>query len=261
MASRALARRDTVPLGVVAVIALAWSAAIGAEVSGHAGALHHDALIEGNLPPLVALGVFVAAWQLMIAAMMLPSALPMGRLHATAASAYPEPGKARAAFVAGYGAVWTAFGAAAFIGDTGIHRTVDSTPWLAQRPWLVAGSLLVVAGLAQFLPLTQACLRSCRHPFAFMLDRFRPGVRGAFQTGRDHGLYCLGCCWGLMLVMFAAGVANLAWMATLTVLMTYEKVGRRGQQIVPAIGSALMVWGALVVAHVQWLPHALSGPR
>lgn len=255
----AVAGRQRWPVGVMAAIALGWMAAIAAEVSGHSGALHHDALIEGTLEPGVAMLLFVGAWQLMIAAMMLPSALPMIRLHATASAAHPEPERVRIAFVAAYAMVWTIFGAAAFAADTVIHRSVDATPWVGARPWLIAGALLVTAGAGQFLPLTQSCLRSCRHPYAFLLHRFQPGVREAFRLGTDHGLYCLGCCWALMLVMFAAGVANIAWMAGLTAVMTYAKIGRRGEALLPAVGITLIAWGGLVLLHAAWLPHALAG--
>jgi predicted metal-binding membrane protein len=259
MATTVAPGRDRLSDGLVVAVAAAWVVALIAEAGGRSSGFHHDALLEGSLPLVLALGVFIAAWQLMIVAMMLPSTLPMVRLFGNASSAHPEPGRAQAAFLGGYVLVWTTFGAIAFVGDAGLHRTVDATPWLAERPWVVAGALLVAAGGAQFLPLTQACLRSCRHPFAYLLHRFRPGTRAGFQLGRDHGLYCLGCCWGLMLVMFAAGVANLSWMAGLTAVMVYEKVGRHGQRLAPIVGVVLVAWGVLVAAHAGWLPHALSG--
>jgi predicted metal-binding membrane protein len=259
MSATVAPRRDHVPVPIAAAIALAWAAAIAAQTTGHPSALHHDALIEGSLPVAVTLLIFVAAWQLMIAAMMLPSATPMIHLFAKASSAHPETGRAQAAFIAGYITVWTSFGAIAFCGDAVVHHVVDATPWLGERPWLVAGILLATAGVAQFLPLTQACLRSCRHPVAYLMQHFRPGTRAAYDVGVDHGLYCLGCCWGLMLVMFAAGVANIAWMAGLTAVMTYEKLGRRGDRIMPVVGAVLIAWGAAVIVHAGWLPHALAG--
>ena len=77
--------------------------------------------------------------------------------------------------------------------------------------------------------------------------------------GRGHGLFCLGCCWALMLVMFAAGVSNLLWMAGLAAVMAYEKIGRRGQQLSPVVGAVLLAWAGLVLAHPAWLPHAMAG--
>jgi predicted metal-binding membrane protein len=249
----------TVPWAVLAGVAAAWVAAAAAALTGRAAWLGHDRLIEGSLPLPFALVLFVAAWQLMIVAMMLPSTLPMLRLYGGAASRDERPRMARVAFVGGYATVWTVFGALAFVGDATVHQVVDSTPILAAHPWWVAAGLLAVAGAAQFLPLTEACLHSCRHPVAYLLHAYRPGVRAGYELGRSHGFYCLGCCWGLMLVMFAAGVANLAWMAALTAVMVYAKVGRRGDALLPAVGVVLMVWAVLVAVHPAWLPTALSG--
>jgi predicted metal-binding membrane protein len=259
LGARPALRRPAAPIAIWVLVTAAWVAAVVAEVSRRASLLHHDTLIEGSLPLAVALLVFVAAWQLMIAAMMLPSALPMLDLYARASLRQQRPSSEVAAFVGGYVVIWTEFGAAAFLGDAVIHQIVDSTPTLGAHPWWVAGSLLLVAGAAQFLPLTQACLRSCRHPLAFLVQHYRPGVPAGYRLGRSHGLYCLGCCWGLMLVMFAAGVANLAWMAALTAVMVYEKVGRGGQRFAAAVGVVLIVWAALVLAHPSWLPNALAG--
>jgi len=211
------------------------------------------------LPLPVALILFVAAWQLMIAAMMLPSTLPLLQHFRRAASAHPNPGRAEAALIAGYFTVWTVFGAAALLGDGMLHRAVDANPWLAERPWLVAGTLLVVAGAAQFMPLTQACLQTCRHPVGYLMQKYRPGTRAAYELGVHHGMFCLGCCWALMLVMFAAGVAGLVWMAALAAVMVYEKVGRHGSLLAVVAGLALLMWGTLVLAHPGWLPQPLAG--
>jgi predicted metal-binding membrane protein len=91
------------------------------------------------------------------------------------------------------------------------------------------------------------------------MHHYRRGVRAAFQLGYRHGLFCAGCCWALMLIGFAAGVASLWWMAALTALMVYEKTARHGQIAVPVAGAVLLLWSALVFAHPWWLPAALSG--
>ena len=109
-------------------IALAWALAVAAEISGHGAALHHDALIEGKLPYALALALFLVAWQAMIAAMMLPSSLPLVRLFAAASADQPRPRAAMAAFLGGYTLIWTAFGWLAFVGDTMVHATVDRDP-------------------------------------------------------------------------------------------------------------------------------------
>src|SRR5262249_4095890 len=128
------ARRGA-PRPVLAAIAVGWALAIVAEVTGRAHALHHDALIEGGPPLWTALLLFLVAWQAMIAAMMLPSSLPLMRLFEAASRKQEHLSRVRGAFVAGYVVVWTVFGALAFTGDVAVHRTVDSWPWLSEREW------------------------------------------------------------------------------------------------------------------------------
>ena len=231
------------PLVIVAAIAVAWAVAIGAEITGTAQLMHHDALAHSDLPPIAALGIFVLAWQLMIVAMMLPSSLPLIRLFRVAAANQPRPGTAMAGLLLGYVAVWTAFGVVAFLGDLGLHRVVHGWSWLEARPQLMAGSVLVLAGAFQFSSLKERCLRECRHPGPFLLQHYGRGVEAAFRLGKAHGLFCLGCCWALMLVGFAAGVANLWWMAALTAVMVFEKTGRGGERGVVPIGAGLIVLG------------------
>ena len=185
--------------------------------------------------------------------------MPLLRLFAAAATGQPRPRAAIAAFLAGYALVWTAFGWLAFVGDTMVHATVDRTPWLQHHEWLIAGGTLALAGAFQFSALKDRCLEVCRHPGAFLLRHYERGLPGALALGRRHGLFCLGCCWALMLLMFAAGVANLWWMAGLTALMVYEKTGSAGRRAVPVAGIALLACAALVLAHPHWLPALLGG--
>lgn len=247
------------PRVVLVAIGGAWLLAIAAQVTGGAVLVHHDALIESGLPFSAALGLFLVAWQAMTAAMMLPSSLPMIRLFGAASAGVERRGRTLGALVGGYALVWTAFGAVAFFGDLGLHRLVDASPWLRERTWLVAGGVIAVAGLFQFSSLKDRCLDQCRHPAVYLLRHYRRGVREAFDLGWGHGLFCLGCCWALMLLMFAAGVANLVWMAILTAVMVSEKAGRQGRRLAPVVGVALLVWAGLVLAHPAWLPRALSG--
>jgi predicted metal-binding membrane protein len=254
-----IARRRGVPVPVILVVAGAWVVVVAAQETGNAGRLHHDSLIEGGPPLWAALGVFLLAWQAMIGAMMLPSSLPMVRLFTRAAEGQPRPGVVTAAFLAGYALVWTGFGAVAFLGDVGIHRMVDATPWLADHEWLISAGVLITAGAFQFTDLKDRCLDQCRHPGPFLMRHYRRGTSGAFALGRRHGLFCLGCCWALMLLMFAAGVASLVWMAALGAAMYYEKAGHHGRAITPVVGVALVSWGVVVAAHPAWLPAALAG--
>jgi predicted metal-binding membrane protein len=250
--------RGRVPRTVVVAIAGAWALALTAELTGTAGRLHHDALLEGGPALWAALPLFLLAWQAMVTAMMLPSSLPLLRLFDTVTRRHDEAGQVRAAFIGGYAAVWAGFGAFAFLGDGVVHHVVDALPWVAERPWLVAGGVLAVAGAFQFSDLKDRCLSKCRHPGPYLLAHYRRGRSGAFWLGFGHGVFCLGCCWALMLLMFAVGVAHVAWMAALAALMVYEKTGRHGYRAARVAGAVLLVWAAVVLAHPGWLPDALS---
>jgi len=233
--------------GVYAVIGLAWLLAIVTEATGSAGAFHHHTLIEDGPPLWVGMPLFVLSWQVMIAAMMLPSSLPFIRIFTQASAARPHVRRARWAFLGGYASVWTAFGMAAFVGDMFIHASVDRSPWLTAHPQVVGGGVLLLAAGFQFSAVKDRCLDVCRHPAAFMLRYYRRGTGAAFDVGRRHGLFCLGCCWALMLVSFAVGVANLPWMALFTALMVFEKTGPGGERGVVPIGAGLAGLGVLVL--------------
>lgn len=286
-------RRAGVPGAIVAAIALAWALALAAEgasssllgsglASGGGGAastgtsaiaffcpLHLAGAVGGgarfgwfhtrSVSFWLAFGLFLVAWQVMIAATMLPSSLPLVRLFARASVTAPGRGRAMAGFFAGYALVWTVFGAGAFAADAFLHRLIASDTVLRTRQRWLAGGLLALAGAFQFTPLKDRCLTQCRHPAAFLLRHYRRGVRGGFVLGRRHGLFCLGCCWALMLVMFGAGLASLVWMALLTVLMTYEKTGRGGRRAARVAGIALLAAGLITIAHPAWLPPLVSG--
>lgn len=253
------ARSASLPAIIPAAIAAAWCLAIGAQLSGSAAFLHHDTLIERGPAPPVALALFVLAWLVMVAAMMLPSSLPLMRMFAVASANQPRSALMLAAFIAAYAAIWSAFGLAAFAGDVAVHRIVDRDAFLNAHPWIVSGGVLAVAGAFQFSALKDACLRACRLPANFLMRHYRRGLRAAFELGSRHGLFCVGCCWALMLISFAAGFASLWWMAGLTALMVFEKTASGGRAAVPVAGAILLVWSALVIAHPPWLPAAFSG--
>jgi predicted metal-binding membrane protein len=188
----------------------------------------------------------------MIVAMMLPSAVPLIRLFTAASARQPRAGVVVTVFVAGYLAVWAFFGLAALGFDAGVHRTVDAWPWLDAHSGLVAAATLALGGAFQFSRLKDACLRTCRHPGAFLLAKYRRGAGAALRIGWSHGLFCLGCCWALMLVAFALGVTDLALMATFTTLMSYEKIGRHGEVLARRAGIALL--GAALAVGVTAAP-------
>jgi predicted metal-binding membrane protein len=236
------------PRAIVVSIAVAWALAIGGQLGGAAALFHHDALIQGSLPLVVALVVSMLAWQAMVVAMMIPSSLPLIGLFARTSRRQSRPHAAMTAFLGGYALVWTAFGSAAFLFDVAVHASVDAWPWLHRNDWLIGGAVLVLAGAFQFSPLKYACLDSCRGPESFLLRHYDRGVRPALRLGMRHGVFCVGCCWALMLVMFAVGVANLVWMAALTAVMVHEKTRPAGRTAVPVTGAALLGLASIVLA-------------
>ncbi len=196
----------------------------------------------------------------MVAAMMLPASLPAVRALEGSAVAVARPGTAIAAFLAAYALVWTAYGAAAFMYDVGLHRFVDTVPWLGARPWLIESSAVVAAGIYQFVPLKRRGLRACRHPVAASTGATsgRAVVLVAGRFGLVHALDCLASSWALMLLMFAAGFANLAWMAVLALAMVAETVAPRGSRVASGIGLGLLALGALIVV-TGWIPAFVAG--
>lgn len=241
-----------------AVIVGAWVLAIVAELTGRAHLVHHHDLVEGTLPVAATLALFLVAWQAHVAAMMLPSSLPLIALFRRASQGQPHPVAARAAFIGGYAVVWTGFGIVMLGGDSLLHAGVDRWPALDQ-PSVIGGGALLIAGAFQFSSLKDQCLRQCRHPAVFLTAHYRRGVGAAWNLGVRHGVFCLGCCWALMVVMFMVGIANLAWMAPLALVMLYEKTGAGGRRAAAPIGVVLIALGSLVLLDPAWLPGALGG--
>lgn len=225
---------------VPAMIAGSWVIVLVAQATGTAAALHHHALIEGGPPLWVAIPLFLVAWQVMVVAMMLPASLPTIRVVEAAMRMLDRPRRARAAFLGAFAVSWAVFGLLAFTGDFVLHHVVDTTPWLAARPWLIEAGILAVAGAYQFVPLKRRSLAACRHPGSLAPTAPVP-EQGAARLGLRHGLDCLGSSWALMLVMFAAGFASLWSMAALTVLMVYEATGRHGHRAATAAGIVLIL--------------------
>ncbi len=203
-------------------------------------------------------GWFVGIWVTMMAAMMLPSVAPMVLLFARVSGERARRGQAPLVpswlFVAGYLAVWTTAGLAAY----GLYRAgvAAGTGWLSwdrAGPY-VAGTALAVAGLYQLTPLKDVCLRHCRSPLDFLLHGWRSGRTGAVRMGVEHGVYCLGCCWGLMLALFAVGVMSLFWMAVVAAVILVEKVAPRGRQLSLVSAVALVALGVWVAADPASVP-------
>ena len=237
-----------------ALMAGAWAVAVVATFTHQRYLIDHQyLLVESRLPWLAALAIFLAAWQIMTFAMMLPFSLPVVNMLVCASRGQGRPRATQAAFLIGYAAIWTAFGLGAFLGDTLIHRLVFAWPWLALHSWVIGSTTLAVAGAFQFSRLKERCLTACRSPFAFFLRYPSRGVAAAWRLGLRHGELCLGTCGALMLVMFGLGVGSLAWMAMLAVLMAAERAVPRSRQVRLTSGIALLALSALWAAQPAWL--------
>jgi len=239
---------------LVAAIAAASGLAIAAELTDRVQWVHHHHLLAGDMTFLGSVALFLLAWQEHIAAMMLPSSLPMISLFYQASSGQHRPEIVRIAFVGGYLVVWTAFGVVAVAGDALLHAALHLQPGLLDQSERMAGGVIAVAGAFQFSRLKDRCMDRCRHPGTFLVRYYQPGTAGAFTLGVRHGLFCLGCCWALMLVMFMVGIANLAWMVPLALLMLYEKAGPGGDRVVRPVGALLLLLGVLIAVEPSWIP-------
>lgn len=229
--------RDAAP--VVVASAAAWLLLISAALSGTGALIRHDRLLEGGPPLWLATMAFVAGWQVMVIAMMVPASVPAFRRFAA--------GRRLPGFAAAYLAVWTGFGLGIFLFDAGVHLTVNHWVWLAEHPWLIAGTTLVVCGTYQLSDLKSRALATCRE-----LTHLRPRESSCY-AGAIHALHCLGASGGLMLLAFALVASNLAAMAALTVAMVFE-VTPFGRVIVKPLGYALIALGVLVLFGPVALP-------
>lgn len=199
-----------------------------------------------NLP------VFLAGWVLMLTAMMLPSELNyIGAFAGMLRSRGSTPGeRARIMtyFISGYGLAWVLYGLGAYLLDAVVRAvSPEIIAWNRQGP-LLAGAVLIIAGLFQLSSLKHVCLKGCRSPLSFFAQYWKSGNAGAVAMGFRHGLVCVGCCWAMMGVMFAVGVMSLTWMAVLTLMMFAEKVLPKGHKLATPIAiffAAMGIWIAV----------------
>lgn len=233
----------------VALVSGAWAALGLLGASAYAPYFSHAFEWSEELTA-ARVAAFVAGWVLMSVAMMLPTSLPILTVFRTITRG--EPGLV-GLVVAGYLAIWGLFGAVALLGDGGLHALVDALPSLEA---LLPGALLLTAGLFQFSPLKYACLTQCRSPIGFVIQNWSGGHRGwrAFLLGVKHGVFCIGCCWALMLLMFGVGGISLGWMLVLAAIMFVEKAVAWGQWVVRPVGAVLALWGLALLAHWPGVP-------
>jgi len=207
-------------------------------------------------------GAMFIMWAVMMAAMMVPTAAPMILLFATVNRRRQEqqrPYVSTLVFLAGYVVIWVGFAGGATVGNWALHThgllssmagsTIGgATMGGSSASSILGGILLLAAGVFQWSPLKYACLSHCRTPMGFLMSDWREGTGGALKMGLKHGVFCLGCCWILMALLFVLGVMNLVWIAALAAFVLLEKVVPRGQMLGRAAGLLLMIWGGLVVS-------------
>jgi len=233
---------------VGALAAAAWLTLGLADGVGH-GFLHSHGHAHRDVSPVLAGAIFVLGWSVMTVAMMLPTSIPVLIVYDGVARARPDRGLLLALVVAGYLATWAALGAVVHVAGLGVQGLASISPWLGERTARAAPILLVVAGLFQLTPLKYRCLDKCRSPVGAVIRhwRGRHHRRQAFKLGLDHGVYCVGCCWALMLLMFAVSTGRVTWMLILATLMAVEKNVPWGRRMAAPVGVALVVWGTTLL--------------
>jgi predicted metal-binding membrane protein len=243
--------RGVFPVAFGALVALAWLSLWLWERSPSGRFLSHEQVGEvhglgGEYLTVVVL--FVAGWTLMTVAMMLPTSLPLVALFHSLVRERQNQTQLVVLLVLGYLSVWLLFGAAAHLGDRGLHEAVERSGWLADNEWLISASTILLAGAYQFSSVKHRSLGKCRSPFSFIGHRCEGhGSAQAFRIGVHHGIFCLGCSWALMLLMFVAGVGNLGFMLALGAVMAVEKNARWGRHLTAPLGAGLLAFGASLV--------------
>lgn len=241
--------RAMVVLGLLLVEGAAW-----AYLWSGAGTLEDMGgmlmpMSSGPWTPAHAL-VMLAMWWVMMVAMMLPSAMPVILVHASIAGRQPRAGWVTAAFTAGYLMVWGGFGVAATALQFALERLALLSPMMELSSVALAAATFVAAGLYQWTPLKRTCLEHCHSPLAFVMTHWRDGPRGALWMGWRHGIYCLGCCWVLMLLLFVGGLMNLVWIAALALYVLAEKLLPGQPWVRRVAGGGLLLWGLALL----WWP-------
>lgn len=248
---RAVVAPGFLPLAL-GLAGLAWIALLFLDGSPYGRYLHHDwgtigldatvcAALPGGtwlMPPLV----YSGSWLLMTSAMMLPTTLPLIRIFDRMIAGRSNGTMLHGLLIGGYLTAWAGFGFAAYFLDWALHASLNDWAWLARHPSIPATVVLATAGAFQFSRLKYRCLDKCRTPLGFVVSHWhgQRSERDAFMLGLAHGVYCVGCCWALMLLMFVVGMGNFGWMLVLGLLMALEKNHFRGRQLSRALGGALL---------------------
>lgn len=250
----ALLKRDRIFVvsGLVAIAALAWAYIIYLARDMQ----HMD--MGMAMPQMQAWGILelvllFVMWAVMMVAMMVPSAAPLILIFASAYRKRQErkdPVVPTAIFLMGYLLVWTGFSGLATLAQWGLHSAALLSPMMVSTNSILGGILLLAAGIFQWTSLKHACLSHCRSPIGFLMSHWKEGTRGALIMGLEHGTYCVGCCWILMVLLFVAGVMNLVWVTFIAAFVLAEKVLPRGDLVGRVAGGMLMLAGIIFLFRV-----------
>ncbi len=236
---------------ILAVSLIAWA------YMGYMGwAMQHMDRVDMWMPPgsgsrawqFYDFWMLFVMWAVMMIAMMTPSVLPMTSLYVTVVQSKKSKQLAYTptiVFLAGYLIAWTGYSAVVTVIQYYLHVSGWLNSMMDSRSYLFSGIILVAAGIYQWTPWKDACLQQCRSPLHYLMTSWREGYGGAIRMGINHGLYCVGCCWALMVVMFAVGVMNVLWMILIALFVLAEKISPLSYKYVRLIsGLGLVLWGS-----------------
>ena len=252
-------RRDRIVIGVCValIVILAWAYLVSVAKRMSSSGAMTGSMAGMSMPMSTSwrLGDFaftLTMWSVMMVGMMAPSATPMLLLFARSRAQRGAGGVPSVVllFGLGYFVVWVGFSALATLAQWSLHTAALLSPAMVVASPRLAGAVLIGAGLYQWSPAKNTCLHHCQSPVGFLMSHWRDGARGALQMGLHHGFYCLGCCWALMVVLFAVGVMNLAWVGLLTVFVLLERLVRWGSWVARLGGGVLVTLGVLMLAGI-----------
>lgn len=255
----AVLRRDRVVVaaGLAVLAALGWAYMVylarGMSTMGMSGAEMGAEMGMPGLEPwgLVDFWLMFVMWAVMMVAMMVPSAAPLVLMVAKVnrqRDRAERPLVPTGLFLLGYLIAWTGFSVVATLAQWALESAALLSPMMVASSPVLGGLLLLAAGVFQLTPLKHACLTHCRSPVGFVMSHWREGPAGALRMGLEHGVYCVGCCWVLMALLFLAGVMNLLWIAAISIFVLGEKLLPRGDLLGRGAGVAFAVAGVVLLA-------------
>jgi predicted metal-binding membrane protein len=261
MSMRALDRGNAWLPVIGSLVALAWLTLAIWEQSPYGRYLDHGSWTEIGLAASICRALpagqlvlpallYVSGWLLMTVAMMVPTVLPLLAIFTRITQGRADRGLLIALLILGYLCIWAAFGLVVHAGDIALHSLVAGNAFLTFHGWIVGAAVTSVAGGFQFSALKYRCLDKCRTPFSFVNEHWRGNAerRQSFMLGVHHGIFCVGCCWAIMLLMFVVGMGNVGWMLTIGALMAVEKNVSWGRRLSAPLGVGLLLTAAAILA-------------